>query len=281
MTKNSFCIGIASSITILLLSSANAFEPVSIDDFFKKYPNERPIQPTIQNNRSKNSHYKSSPHQNTKIEFIDQETPITAQKYQKATVLLLDRISGGSQVTEFTMGETKTLASFDVTISECIERKTEFGYTTHGVRMTIVGFENSKATTQKKTLYDDIFYIESPGFRGFEHSYYDIKPTACLGTPETITLDEPVSTPALDNSADLDNPVSQTPNKPEDKPQEKPDVPNAMPLPEDKNTEDKTSDKAIENIINDDTKTLKLPQDKSDFVPVKVPLEPIEPIEIE
>ncbi len=260
---------------MLLLSSANAFEPVSIDDFFKKYPNERPIQPTIQNKKSKNLNYKSQPPQNTKIEFIEQETPITAQKYQKATVLLLDRISGGSKVTEFAMGETKTLGSFDVTISECIERKTEFGYATHGVRMTIVGFENSKATTQKKTLYDDIFYIESPGFRGFEHSDYDIKPTACLGTPEVITLDEPVSTPALDNSADLENGVSQTPDTRE----QKLDVPSPIPVPEEKKgekKEDKTAEKTIESIINDDTKTLKLPQDKSDFVPVKVPLEPIE-----
>jgi hypothetical protein len=279
MKKNNFCIGTASAITILLLSSANAFEPVSIDDFFKKYPNERSIQPTIQNNQSKNSNYKSRPHQNTKIEFIERETPITAQKYQKVTVLLLDRISGGSKVTEFAMGETKKLASFDVTISECIERKTEFEYTTHGVHMTIVGFENSKASTQEKTLYDDIFYIESPGFRGFEHSDYDIKPTACLGTPETITLDEPVVTPDLDNPIALENSGVQTP----DTQAQKSDVPNAMPLPEEKKYEkkdekkdDKTSEKAIENIINDDTKTLKLPQDKSDFVPVKVPLEPIE-----
>lgn len=273
--------GIIYTIMTASFSGAYAFEPVSIDDFFKKYPNERPIQPTIQNNKSYNSNYKSSPHKNTKTEFIDQDIPITAMTYPKVSVLLLDRISGRSQVTKFSIGETKALNSlFDVTISECLERKTEFGHITHSVTMKVFGLANSKIDTQKTTLYDDIFYIEMPGFRGFQHPTYDIKPVKCFGTPqevtETITRDEPIVNPEpQDENLLPSEPPSSAPSKSLEPSESSKPLELLEKTPVVPNASKESSEEAIEDIINDtpkNTNPVPLPPN-SEFIPVPVPVE--------
>ena len=275
------CIGIS-------LSGVHAFEPVSIDEFFKQHPDERPVQPTMsggKSNRSYNNPKNTDKNLSTEIEIIDQDIPITAQTYSQIEVLLLDRILGRSQIIRFAVGETKALnALFDVTISDCLERKTEFGYVTQAVKMRVNGFADSKSDTQKTVLYDDVFYIQMPGFKGFEHPIYDIKPIKCIGKPTEISLEEPIIPRVIDDikTEPTNNiPVSMQPepaNIPDD-PLKKEPVTKAHELTNSDNIMGSipSSDSIIQDVISNtdpqNTDSIPNPQDVLLPVPVPVPVE--------
>jgi hypothetical protein len=256
MKNNNYCRFFCFAIfQIGLLSSlAYGFEPISIDKFFEQYPDERPVQPTIiyPNTKNEPTHRKINSKKES-TEFIEQDMSTVAQKYPEVEVLLLDRILGRSHITKFVVGEEKSLNPlFDVTISECLERKTEFHSTIHAVKMMINGYADSKPTTKKTLLFNDIFYIEMPGFKAFEHPIYDIKPIKCLGNPESVKLDEPVEKISQEEVVDS---VNQNKEQPQDKQQIEKPLNNQQ--------------QSVEDIINNS-----IPKEKSDaeFVPVPVPL---------
>jgi hypothetical protein len=219
-----------------------AFEPVSIDEFFKKMPNERPVQPTIAPKENKEEFKKDDVSETTVSQKnLDTEITITAQTYPQIEILLIDRILGRSKKIRFNAGETKTINPiFDVTIFECLERKNQFHNITQMVGMRINGYMDSKKDTQKTILYDDLFYIQSPGFKGFEHPIYDIKPIKCLGKPKPVFLDIQNSTtqiPPVDTKVDKNKNTKNNTNN-DIKPNQK----------------NETSDDLIETIISEDSK---------------------------
>lgn len=251
----------AVAVCLSFCGSVYAFEPVSIDQFFEQYPNERPVQPTmpVQNNKNaippsllpnSNNNKPTVPTKPTdKPSATTTEPPqdetdvpmeITANTYPKVEILLIDRILGKSEPVIVTVGKTKPLnALFDVTISECLERKNQFHNVTQIVSMKIDGYANSKKETQKTTLYNDIFYIQMPGFKGFEHPVYDIKPIKCLGTPQPITLKEE---------------IIETEKKPESEQADKPtdaiaDIITQETVKETEDDNKKTTDTPIQDII--------------------------------
>jgi hypothetical protein len=254
---------------------ANAFEPVSIDDFFKKYPDERPVQPTISTGnkkakillQEKNKSQNARQEQQSNDDIIEKNIIITTQTYPQVEILLIDRILGRSEHIKLNVGETKVLNPlFDVTISECLERKNQFNNIVQIALMRVDGYANSKKDTQKTVLYDDVFYIQMPGFKGFEHPVYDIKPMKCLGNPQSVTLDEALE----QNDVTFDTPLVPS--------QEDKDVKTQIDETATKKTEklsgkEKNNDIStdiIEDIINNDRQGIQIP---SPNTPIPFPVE--------
>lgn len=169
---------------------AQAFEPVSIDDFFKQYPNEKQkksAQPTIQTpppdlpNNKNTALEQSNPN-------LNYELDVTGRQFPQVDVLVLDRILGHSKIVRFDIGQTKLIDNlFKVTINDCIQRKTEFSQSIHSVPMQILSVDTK---SDNPLLYNTVFYVEIPGFRGFEHPIYDIRPLKCVGKPKVIDLNK-------------------------------------------------------------------------------------------
>jgi|GEM_PF-6201667 len=197
-------------VIIFKVSSSYAFEAVSIDDFFKKYKekkapkasnDKKAMQPISSKEAADNriNHIKKPKNlQLDKKDVSPNLSPVNIKKYNQhitalqypiVQLLLLDRILGTSKVFDFEVGQTQLLANtLDVTIKNCIQRKTEFSNAVHSVGMHIMDTNNNDPLKHKKLLYDDVFYIEMPGFHGFDNISYDIKPVKCMGKPKEVSL---------------------------------------------------------------------------------------------
>ncbi|MFT6263689.1 MAG: hypothetical protein ACJAQ0_001559 [Dasania sp.] len=201
MRNNFVSIALLLTFGCIFPLSVNAFEPVSIDDFFKKYTNEvqgsgsgasaqddfykRPVTKRVTKRNPKDG-VVVKPDNNKSATIDNYNADMTAFEYPIIHVLVLDRILGRSKIVKFNAGQTQLLAhAFNVTINNCIQRKTEFENATHSVSMLITDTNNKP----QSKLYNDIFYLEMPGFRAFENVTYDIKPIKCVGEPKKITLD--------------------------------------------------------------------------------------------
>lgn len=197
---------------ILPLSSTYAFEPVSIDDFFKKYQQKSP-QPTASSKkerRTRREFFRPKPEktitpqmeQSSENNFsrspldaptssplpkITYNPKVSGQQFSKIDILILDRILGRSRIVVFNAGQTRIVDGlFKITVDKCLERKTEYHQKIHSVPMNIL--TNKSAEKSKGPLYNDIFYIELPGFKGFDHPVYDIRPIKCYGKSKNINL---------------------------------------------------------------------------------------------
>jgi len=189
---------------------AQAFDPVPIDEFFKRYPDEkREVQEFFKDSERKitsehdivgdiisrsMSEDKDGPELREPEKVKPRKENVKINKLKNAQILVLNRISGERTMLDFIAGEEKYIDNFRIIVSSCQKRMVNRTnqYTAVAFRVfdtaknQISPLQAPKAPTEKnvedekdKLIFSNHIYIELPGLNGFEHPIYDIRPLSC------------------------------------------------------------------------------------------------------
>ena len=201
------------STIILLLTasfhSAQAFEPVPIDEFFKRYPDEKgDVQDFFKDSEEKiispkdvvgdiikESMKNKGPALREPKKVKPRKTKVKVEKMNNIQLLVLNRISGERQVVGFAAGGEKYIDHFRIIVSSCQKRIVNSANQYTAVAFRVFdqkkahlsplqqGEENVQKNTPKETkdnlIFSNHIYVELPGVNAFEHPIYDIRPLSC------------------------------------------------------------------------------------------------------
>ena len=208
----------------------HAFEPVPIDEFFKKFPEEQgepqdykaskppspeserpfgvgvPIEDVLPKKQVGKKIDKTTP-------FVPEDIKPVVSEYSAVEFLVLNRIELKTYKIMIDIGKTKDILGFKITAKSCKRR--EFPDNAHytGVSFSVLQTVENKKTNhiQQKMTYDNIMYLELPGMNGFEDSVFDIHPIKCTKkilpveiSPEKDVKKENISDDAFNNDVKED-----------------------------------------------------------------------------
>ncbi|MEM6603588.1 MAG: DUF2155 domain-containing protein [Pseudomonadota bacterium] len=195
--------------------TAMAFEPVPIDEFFQRYPDEKQnVEDFFENSETKiiNNNIGESEisthdhgdghghghhgHNHSGHEDASHARNVSSTKYdvdiqdfENIEFLFLNRISNTTQIIKARVGENITFENFTVVPTSC--RKRQLSNNSEFTPVAFFVYDNDKEedvqTENKPTepsgkgalIYGNHIYLEMPGMNGFEHPIYDIRPVAC------------------------------------------------------------------------------------------------------
>lgn len=179
----------------------HAFEPVPIDEFFKKFPDEQgkaqdykasasppsapterafgvgvPIEDVLPQKQVRKKNEPLPP-------FVPEDIKPVISEFSAVEFVVLNRIELKTYKVTVDIGKTKEILAFKITAKSC--KKREFPDNAHytGVAFSVLQNIEDRKTNQiqKKMTYDNTMYLELPGMNGFEDSVFDIHPVKCTG----------------------------------------------------------------------------------------------------
>lgn len=194
--------------------SVQAFEPVPIDEFFKRYPDERGnVEDFFKDSEKKivtkkdiigdiirGSIKAEGPELHEPKAVRPHKERVKVRKMNKAQLLVLNRISGERQIVNFRAGDTKNIDNFRILMTSCKKRVVNSANRYTAVAFQVFDLKKKKISplqegekekqTGKKTgnktespkdnlIFSNHIYIELPGLNAFEHPIYDIRPLSC------------------------------------------------------------------------------------------------------
>lgn len=190
--------------------TAQAFDPVPIDEFFKRYPDEkRNVQEFFKDSEEKvtsgrdvvgdiisksMAEDENGPELREPQKVKPRKENVKVSKLKNAQLLVLNRISGERKTLSFRAGQEKYIDNFRIIVASCQKRivNSTNQYTAVAFRVfdttknQISPLQDPKAPTEKsaegekdKLIFSNHIYIELPGLNGFEHPIYDIRPLSC------------------------------------------------------------------------------------------------------
>ena len=190
-----------------MFHQAYAFEPVPIDEFFKRYPEEkRDVEEFFKDseekvisgqdivsdiitddlrNRNKGNNL---PELTQPAKITPRKADINIQSLENIKLLVLNRISGERNIVSFIPGQEKLIDNFLISVASCQKR-----IVNDSAHYTAVSFsvfdqkdniskdkgDKNKDQDNNNLIFSNHIYIEMPGENAFEHPIYDIRPLAC------------------------------------------------------------------------------------------------------